>query len=90
MEISQAGYIEKVLERFEIWNCQPVSTPCNVNQHLCIADPGTEIDNITHYQFLIGSLMYTVIGTRPDLTYITTSLFQYNSSTNKEYLIIAK
>ena len=69
IELSQCGYIKKVLLKYGMIDCRPVSIPLDPNSLLRKTDPGTGIDNINEYQSMIGSLMYAVIGTRPDLTH---------------------
>jgi hypothetical protein len=44
----------------------------------------------TAYQQIIGSLMYLVTGTRPDLAYTITHLSQFNSSPSITHLTAAK
>ena len=86
IELSQDGYINRTLEKFGYSNCRPFATPLEDNKKLQNAEPGTEIEQITDYQSLIGSLMYVVIGTRPDLTYAVTYLSYYSSRLCTEHL----
>ena len=72
IELSECGYIEKVLLKYGMIDCHPVSIPLDPNTPLRKAEPGTEVDNINECQSMIGSLMYAVIGTRPDLAYTIT------------------
>ena len=72
-------------------DCHPVSIPLDPNSPLRkTAEPGTGIDNINEYQSMIGSLMYAVIGTRPDLAHTVTVLSQFSSSPNQIHLQAAK
>ena len=61
IEISQRGHVEKLVLKYGMVGCHPVSIP---NTSLRKAEPGTEI-GINEYQSMIGSLMYAAIGTRP-------------------------
>ena len=67
IELSQCGYIEKILLKYGMIDCHPVSIPLDPNSTLRkTAEPDIGIENINEYQSMIGSLMYAVIATRPD------------------------
>lgn len=68
----------------------PVATPLDKNNLLQKGKPGTELPSATDYQSLVGSLMYAVIGTRPDLAYTVTRLSQYSSCPTTEHYSTAK
>ena len=89
-ELSQCRYIEKVLLKYGMIDCHPVSIPLDPNTPLRKAEPGIEVDNINEYQSMIGSLMYAVIGTRPDLAHTITVLSQFSSAPNEIHLQAAK
>jgi hypothetical protein len=88
--LSQETYIDKVLDRFGMKDCNSVSTPLDVNVQLRAGPPEQRIENISLYQQIIGSLMYAVTGTRPDLAYAVTHLSQFNSSPTLVHLQAAK
>ena len=90
IELSQCDYIEKVLLKYGMMDCHPVSIPLDPNSPLRKTEPGAGIDNINEYQSMIGSLMYAVIGTRPDLAHTVTVLSQFSSSPNQIYLQASK
>ena len=90
INLSQTAYIDKILKRFDMTECNPLSTPLDSNIKLRKGTPEDAIDNISLYQQIIGSLMYCVTGTRPDLAYTVTFLSQYSSCPNKNHLGAAK
>ena len=90
IRISQLSYIEKILLRFGMSNSRPVATPLDPNMPLRKAEPGTEVEDIGVYQSVIGSLMYAVTGTRPDLAHTVTLLSQFSSRPNEVHLQAAK
>jgi hypothetical protein len=77
LRIHQKPYIEAILKRFQMDNCNGVATPMETNLQL---DPATDdaspIERID-YQRAIGSIMYAMLGTRPDLAFAVSSLSQY-------------
>lgn len=63
--VHQSTYAKKVLNRFNMQNCNTVSTPSDTNQQMHNFD---ESDASKYpYRELIGSLMYLAIGTRPGI-----------------------
>jgi hypothetical protein len=78
LQLHQKGYIEKVLQEFNIWDCKPVVTPIDINK-LKPSKEGftaTEIDR-NWYARAIGSLIYAILGTRPDIIYAVSVCSQY-------------
>ena len=88
--LSQETYIDKILDKFGMTDCNSVSTPLDKNMTLREGSKEQQIDNISLYQQIIGSLMYAVTGTRPDLAYTVTHLSQFSSSPTQEHLQAAK
>jgi hypothetical protein len=89
IKLSQQTYIDKILERFGMQDCHSVSTPLDPN-HKLRSGTSEQTDDITLYQQIIGSLMYTVTGTRPDLAYSVTHLSQFSSAPTSTHLQAAK
>ena len=54
-----------ILERHGMADCRPVTTPMVPNLSLMKLSPPEM--NVTTYQSAVGSLMYTMIGMRPDV-----------------------
>ena len=88
--LSQQPYIEKVLKRFNMLESRPVSTPLDKGTKLRKGTLDQQIDNPEHYQSIIGSLMYAVTGTRPDLAHTISLLSQFNSCPNESHLVAVK
>ena len=72
--LSQEGYIEWMLERFNMKNSKPVSTPLvghvKLSKRLC---PSTEKEkgemSVIPYSSVVGSLMYAMVCTRPYISH---------------------
>ena len=67
LTISQEQYIETILEQHGMADCKPAKTLMAANLQLPTLTEA-KID-ITEYQRCIGSLMYLIICTRPDIAY---------------------
>nr|GEU29471.1 zinc finger, CCHC-type [Tanacetum cinerariifolium] len=68
IEISQSHYIEKVLKKFNYFDCTPVSTPMDISEKL-MPNNGQAISQL-EYSRLIGCLMYDMTCTRPDIAFV--------------------
>ncbi|KAG8503781.1 hypothetical protein CXB51_001898 [Gossypium anomalum] len=72
--LCQKEYTEKVLCRFNIQSAKPVSTPLAAHFRLSLAlspQSDDEIEYMSHvpYSSAVGSLMYAMVCSRPDLSY---------------------
>jgi hypothetical protein len=92
IHINQAPYIETLLERFQMDNCIGISTPMDPNYQLGAALPGyvTPKGHLLEYQQVIGSVMYAMLETRPDLAFTVSTLSKYCSNPTPEHAIVAK
>jgi len=74
--LSQNAYITTILKRFSMEHSHGISTPMDPNIKLDLAeDRGeTELEDITDYQAVVGSLMYTALATQPDIPYAVAAL----------------
>ena len=70
-------------------DCKLVSMPIDSKHQLEAIEDEDERTDATAYQQTIGSLMYLVTGTRPDLVYTITHLSQFNSSPSTMHLTAA-
>lgn len=85
--LSQAGYIEKVIRDFDLSGLSPVKTPMDPQEHLEKSDEGYEATEYLRkwYQSAVGSLMYAMLGTRPDLAYAVSVVSRYSSNPNDKH-----
>lgn len=90
LTLNQTKYIEDILKKYGIENCRPLSTPIDVNSKLTkdmcpeIQEDIDEMKDIP-YQSAVGSLMYLMLGTRPDLAYPVKVVSQFNSNPGKQH-----
>ena len=92
MWMSQSGYLDKVLTRFGIEECRPVSTTqALVNLPAPVEDNHPDMNNPKlPYQELVGSIQYLVQGTRPDLANAVRTLGKSMSKYTKEHFVMVK
>jgi hypothetical protein len=88
--LSQGEYIEKITKRFRMKNAKPVSTTLarhfKLTKEMC---PKTqeEIEYISMvlYSSKIGSLMYAMVCTRPDIAHAVGVMSMYINNPGKEH-----
>ena len=83
ISLSQTAFIDTILKRFKMEDCYGVTTPLDPDVVLSKAMSPTsdkEKARMKHIPYLagVGSLMYTSLATRPDITFATNKLSQYN------------
>jgi len=93
--LSQQRYIKKVLDRFNMNDCKPVSTPLAAHFKLSLdfcPDTKEDMEHMSHvpYANVIGSLMYVMICTRPDLAYAVSMVSQYMHNPGKKHWSVVK
>ena len=84
LTLSQGEYIQKVLERFRMQDEKLVSTPLanhfKLTKEMC---PKTqkEENNMSKvpYALVVGSLMYAMVCTRPDIAHVVGVISRYTS-----------
>ena len=87
ISLSQSQYSHTVLECTSMSTCKPVWTPMVHNSQLSATDP--EDDQVIQeqviegcqvsYLTIIGSLMYLMLGTRPDIAYAVGTLSRFSA-----------
>ena len=88
--LSQETYINKVFERFCMKDCSPGIAPIvkcdrfSLNQCPSNDLEKKEMKNIS-YAFVVRSLMYAQVCTRPDISYAIGMLGKYQSNPSLEY-----
>jgi ATP-binding cassette subfamily B (MDR/TAP) protein 1 len=70
--LSKKNYLRKVLRRFDMQDCKLISTPLPINFKLSSSmSPSNEAERMemsqVPYASVVGSLMFAMIGTRPDI-----------------------
>ena len=74
LKLSQGKYAAQVLEKFGMAECNPIGMPLEVGLQLVKAN---ESDDALPYREAVGSLMYLLVGTRPDLAFAIGKLSRF-------------
>ena len=88
--LSQERYIEWMLEMFNMKNSKPISTPLadhfKLSKKLC---PSTEKEkgemSVIPYSPTVGSLMYAMVCTRPDISHAIGVVSKFLANPSKEH-----
>ncbi|KAM1772047.1 hypothetical protein ACFX11_046791 [Malus domestica] len=93
--LSQSMYIDKVLSRFEMEQCKKGFLPVRHGIHLSKSMEPKTPEEIRHmsripYASAIGSLMYAMICTRPDIAYAVSITSRYQSNPGLEHWATVK
>ena len=88
--LSQHNYIEKVLERFNISNCKPVSTSLathfKLNSDKCpTSEKDKEEMKKVPYASSVGSLMYVMVCTRENIARAVGVVSRFLSNLGKDH-----
>ena len=83
--IDQCDYLEKVLTRFQFTDAKPAITLLLTNWEPKANTGKAMAAEITRYQSIIGSLLYLMIGTCPDIAFTVTHLSQFSTNPTKDH-----
>ena len=90
LKLSQEEYIKKIGSRFNVDGAKPVSTTLashfklTKEQSLSMEEEQTYIAKVP-YASAIGSLMYALVCTRPDIAHAVGIVSRYMSNPDKQY-----
>ena len=82
LRLGQSAYIERFLKHHGMWESKPQSTPIETTSRLTPAEEGytASKDLLKPYQSAVGSLMYAMLGTRPDIAFAVSVVSRYASN----------
>ena len=86
IKIDQVDYLHKVLQRFNLLNAKAPPTPLPEGYQPRPSTSPADSELRSTFQQVIGSLLYIMIGTRPDIAYAVTKMSQFAANPNKEHL----
>ena len=95
LALSQHLYIDSILTRFNFDNLNPISTPMDLHLQLLKAQCPESVFDIARmkrvpYREAIGALMYTTMGTQPDIAFAVSTLAQCSENPGWTYWEVVK
>jgi hypothetical protein len=93
IKLSQTGYLEKIIKDFNLWECNTKhDTPMETSSKHMV--PETEKQATPEfkrqYQSMVGSLMYAMMGTRPDIAFAVSVVSRFASNPNDYHMKAVK
>lgn len=92
-EMCQERYIDSILQRFNMTDCKTASTPADKGIDLTKATDDEHAEFVKHefpYRAAVGSLIYLMTATRPDISWIVSKLSQYLSKPSLTHVTALK
>ena len=91
LQLGQQHYVDKVLSKFDMAACNPVTTPLPPG-FKPVPATDSEFEMAKQYPFaqVVGSLLYLSTITRPDLSYAANTLSRHLSKWNEDHWKAAK
>jgi hypothetical protein len=90
IHIHQTRYINMILERYGIPKSNPAKKPLSAGTKLAKATIDDVLTDQVQYQSIIGSQMYTMLRTRPDLAQSIQQISQFSQKPTVAHLKVAK
>jgi hypothetical protein len=90
ISICQSQYIERILRRFDMSDCNPVHTPMLTKNELHKRKDDEPKGDATRYREIIGSVNHAAVYTRPDIAYAVSSLSKYLADASEIHMVAAK
>ena len=85
LTISQSTYLEEILKRFKMENCNPVATPLEPGRQFYKINENDVPFDRNIYQQAIGCLTYVSVCTRPDIAVAVSVLSQFMSQPSEDH-----
>ena len=76
IHLDQCTYLRTVLERCGMQNAKAAATPLPAGYVPKPSEEPTNPERRSRYQTVIGSLLYLMLGTRPDIAFVRATLAQ--------------
>lgn len=93
IHVNQTQYINSMLDKFGMANCRPVSTPMEgkltAEMSSITAEDEKEMKDVPYRQ-AVGSLMYVMVGTRPDLAVALSSVSRFMENPGPDHWTAVK
>jgi hypothetical protein len=90
--LDQESYIDRILNKFRMNDCNPVATPGSAYDDLQYNEQLSSLDpkRLNYLQQLNGSLLYSAISTRPDIAHSVIAIAKYVAKAQENHITAAK
>ena len=86
IHLDQSTYLRVVLERCRMQNAKSAVTPLPARYVPKPSEEPVNPERQSCFQTVIGSLLYLMLSTRPDISFAVTKLAQYSANPSKDHL----
>ena len=86
LKLDQISYATKVIECFKLNNAKVTCTPLSLGYNPAPNPKTTTPQLHSHYQSVIGSLLYIMLGTHSDIAFSVIKMSQFSSNPSEEHL----
>ena len=90
IKMHQSKFICKLLDKFGMNDCNKKLIPCDGDAFKTAYSDSSFLEDKQKYQEIVGSLIYLMTGTRPDICYVVTKLSERMSNPTQAHLNLAK
>ena len=86
IHLDQCVYLQKVIEHCSMLNAKSTSTPLPADYYATKNTKPINVELHSHFQTVIGSLLYLMLGTRPDIAFAVTHLSCHSANPSQDHL----
>ena len=86
IHLDQCAYLQKVVECCSMLNAKSASTPLLAGYYAAKNTEPVDADLRSHFQMVIGSLLYLMLGTRPDIAFAVMHLSHHAATPSQDHL----
>ena len=90
IQISQRQYINSILERFEMSNCNSAPTPAIIGMDLVPLPSEPILSEDSMFLHMLGSVLYLATVSRPDIMFVVGRLCKYMQCPRARHLGVLK
>ncbi len=85
LKLSQPAYIDKILAKYHLDQAKPCNTP--MKEPILLPNEGPEASqaNRERYQGMTGSLMFSMVETRPDIAFATSVVSRFAKNPSRQH-----
>ena len=86
IHLDQSAYLQKVIEQCSMLNAKSASTPLLAGYYAARNTEPVDAELRSRFQTVIGSLLYLMLGTRPNIAFAVTHLLCHSTNPSQDHL----